>query len=83
MWFIGSIYLEGCEKDYEVQYKSVQENVPLSTVSIYKKGTGEKWEGNMFEHHYGQKSTKELETTFFTDETLNGGKKQLGGQRLQ
>lgn len=37
----------------------------------------------MFEHHYGQKSTKELETTFFTDETLNGGKKQLGGHRLQ
>lgn len=29
----------------------------------------------MFQHHYGQKSTKELETTFFTDETLKVGRR--------
>lgn len=74
MWFVGSIYLEGYEKDYEVQYRSVQENVPLLTVSIYQKGTGEKWEGNLFQHHYGQKSTKELGTAFFGDETLKGAR---------
>lgn len=73
LWFVGTIYLEGYKTDYEVQYRSVQENVPLLTVSIYKKGRGEKWEENTFQHFYGQKSTKELGTVFFADENTQRG----------